>query len=240
EITVRLQAEPEGALELVLEIGETASVDVTVNNTAVASWIDACGQLRVVIEAGLRTRPIVRIRLFRKTGAQGELHLRGFILRHLGSSLPLLSGNGILEFSAGTAGSALLGNGWSPSEDWGTWSMGAMAEMALPLVEALAADLPLRVLASVYAPIPGPLRIVGLSLNGVPFAHAGMPGDGATGWMRFVVPGALLSTAGSNRLGFHPSHTISPAAHGVLSDTRELGLGLRRMALDLSESAVAQ
>jgi len=130
-------------------------------------------------------------------------------------------------FGVGRFATAMLGDGWSRPEEWGTWTDDALAEALLRLPEDLTGDAHLRLDVQAYVP-PGhdPQRV------------RVRAGDDILGeWVVGSATTIEFAVAGSEvvddvlALEFELPDAVSPADAGVSTDARRLGMGLRSVTL---------
>jgi len=136
----------------------------------------------------------------------------------------LLSVGEPVSITAGSAGTVLLGRGWSGPEPWGTWSAATEADLVIP-------------------PLPGD-RGWQVSLDAVPFVEGLSPGEcrrvtltlgaatvdasaraGQTNIVLTIDVPAQLARKGST-LTLRCPDAISPAEVGLSADPRRLGLAV--------------
>lgn len=130
-------------------------------------------------------------------------------------------------FGVGGYSAAMLRDGWSKPEEWGTWTDQERAEASLRLPEETQGDVHLSLDVQAYVP-PGhdPQRVrvrAGDALLG-----EWVVGDRTT--IELAVPGSAV-VDDVVALTFELPDAISPADAGVSADSRTLGVGLRSIAL---------
>jgi hypothetical protein len=126
-----------------------------------------------------------------------------------------------LPFGEGGAAAALCVLGWSAAESWGRWSDGDRATLLLSTA-GVTTGLRVRVTVNAFVPDPAAPLVVGLELR--PEGRrwtAAFDGRGPSDIVFDVAPGMDYAEL---TLAF--GELKSPAALGLSSDARELGLGL--------------
>jgi GT2 family glycosyltransferase len=132
-----------------------------------------------------------------------------------------------VSITAGSAGTVLLGRGWSGPEPWGTWSTAAEADLVVPPLSGDCAwQLSLDAVPFVEGLSPGEQRRITLTLGAATVetaAHAGQTRVVFT----IDVP-AEIAREGST-LTLRCPDAISPAEVGLSADPRRLGLAVTRL-----------
>lgn len=131
-------------------------------------------------------------------------------------------------FGVGRFATAMLGDGWSNPEEWGTWTDDARAEASLRLPEEVAGDVHLRVDVQAYVPPGQDPQRVRVRAGG---ALLGEWVVGGPTTIEFTVAGSEI-VQGSLALTFELPDAISPADADVSTDARALGLGLRSITIN--------
>ena len=147
---------------------------------------------------------------------------------------PAYSLGTLLKFSSGGDGKRYLGNGWSITKSWGTWSLGSSSGILLRLTSGLGDDLRLKVHADAFVHKGRPTKTFAVIVNGKQVAEWKYnAGDGIKEYVAEIGK-ALIPPSGALRIKFVPSFVKSPKSAGVSSDARELSFGL----IDLSLSSL--
>jgi SAM-dependent methyltransferase len=122
----------------------------------------------------------------------------------------------------------LLGSGWSGLEDWGVWTDGpeAIIEMMLPPGRTGAVRLEGRVFLE---PERHPRLTISVDANGTPAAFE--PVSAADPRAVLTIPAGLADARGALRLKLTIDRPMAPAAIGVNTETRVVGLGLEAVTL---------
>lgn len=130
-------------------------------------------------------------------------------------------------FGFGRFAAAMLGNGWSQPEEWGTWTDGERAEASLRLPDGLQGGVNLSLDIQAYVP-PGhdPQRVQVRAGD----ALVGEWVVGAPTTIELSVPGSSVVDS-SVALTLELPDAIAPADAGVSTDPRRLGVGLRSIRL---------
>lgn len=130
-------------------------------------------------------------------------------------------------FGVGRFSIAMLGDGWSEPEEWGTWSEEKQAQASLRLPDGLQGDVNLSLGVQAYVP-PGhdPQRVRVRTGN----ALLGEWVVGGSTTVELSVPASAVVDS-VVELTFELPDAISPADAGVSTDPRKLGVGLRSITL---------
>ena len=134
------------------------------------------------------------------------------------------------SFGIGGAGCDALGEGWGEPEAWGTWSIDRRA--SLHIAVGRGHTRPLEALVSYRSFVEGQ-RTLDLTCR-VGADRISSWTCGSENWrgvQRIVLPAGTVSAAGTVDLDFEISEPQSPAALGLSSDIRELGLGIESIEL---------
>lgn len=142
-----------------------------------------------------------------------------------------------VTFDACGLGVSMLGIGWAPSEDWGTWSDGTLATLDLPASLLAAWDGSIAIVCNHYFAIAEPPEVcrpvevmVGRQLLARWHFLRSDYGLAITP-RRLTVPDFLWrGITGTILLSFRMLAPLSPLAAGEGEDTRRLGLGLASMS----------
>lgn len=129
---------------------------------------------------------------------------------------------------------SLLGrrHGWAATESWGVWTQGQRASLVLRLAEAAAGDLEMAVEGRIFTTPAHPRQEVEIRVNGTPVAlWTAVEGTPASPVWHAHVPAAAVAGQQDIRIDFHIADPVSPAALGISSDIRLLGLGVSRLTL---------
>jgi hypothetical protein len=144
-----------------------------------------------------------------------------------------------LRFGSGDVGASLLGEGWHRPESNGTWSRDREAVIHLPAAARTARGLALELEAYVD-PDRGEL-LVELELDGEPLGSWRATTAAAVVRARVPMP-ASSAAAAPPVLRLRIDRPSSPLRNGAgaRSDSRMLGVQLRRLELDRSDHAAPQ
>jgi hypothetical protein len=152
-------------------------------------------------------------------------------------AVTLLPGNvpNSQELFVGQNGEGLhyLGEGWSPPEPWGVWSVQAEADVSLPVDRG---DLPTRVrLQAGGLVIPAhPQQSVDCWINGILARTLTYDASSPPGWEDVRIPDAsleLIRRSGRVHLTFKIPEPANPMKLGHNADVRDLGIALRYIML---------
>lgn len=138
-----------------------------------------------------------------------------------------------VTFDACGAGVGMLGIGWAPSEDWGTWSDGTLATLDLPASLLTAWDGRIAIICTHYFAIAEPpdvCRPVEVMAGGQLLARwhflRSDYGFAITPRLLAIPDSVWRGATGTLLLSFRMLAPLSPLAAGEGEDTRRLGLGL--------------
>lgn len=124
------------------------------------------------------------------------------------------------------AGGDLRGSGWNDPEAWGTWSAGARSSLVVRVADPRRRPR-LRLQARGYLPGGLSRQLVVVSLGSAVLAELGLGEDAQ--WHTIPVPRAAAAT-GVLQLTFDVLLPGSPSAQPGNRDTRQLGIGVERLA----------
>jgi hypothetical protein len=145
---------------------------------------------------------------------------------HLRRDCPVLSSEtGPLEFTEGSAAVAVLSQGWSEPEPWGTWSEGPHSGLNL-YVRGPASALEFTATA---VQRPGPPLQVEVSVDGRRAATWQVAVEPRPQTYRLALPDTVAAGAQRRlRVTFEYSDSRSPASLGQSLERRRIALGLRQ------------
>lgn len=149
-----------------------------------------------------------------------------FALRPAPAPAPFPIGQTISLASDAAHFRCLLGQDWSVAEGWGVWSDGGAPELVLNLPPTAAGELKLTVLASSFPERQGVSVLVGGHAVGR-WNLVETPAEYSVRIPASVRSGSLLSVV------LKVDRPTSPSSRSGSSDTRELGVGLRSVRVDL-------
>lgn len=138
-----------------------------------------------------------------------------------------------IRFGAGQEGVSYLEDGWGTPEVWGVWTVGRKARLSIP-IRGVRQDRPLKLtfeckgfVSFLYVEQTVSVTIEGELAASWKWSH---PPDG-DGFNKHDVLVSASKLAGKERLviDLTPSNPISPKAHGVADDLRELGVALKQV-----------
>lgn len=210
----------------------TASVDVYVNSLLLGSLEESSKALRGAfwVPAGLMHDG--RLILAIDDHSPNPIHaaLDRLMFRpemENSSSVPMT-----FDFAFRSGRNPWLGNGWSPSEPWGTWSEGPVSTLYIP--RTWLGQGPLSIIFNVevfLAPSRGlDAQTVRVSADGISIGTFQLSRTGAR--MEVTIPSALLSQGhGALALQFDLPTSMSPSRLGVSSDARQLAIGLKSLTI---------
>jgi hypothetical protein len=126
----------------------------------------------------------------------------------------------------------LLGAGWAEVEPWGVWSIGRTADVNLPIPSGVVGrDLHLECTLATFERHAAGDLVVGVMCEGIALTSLIVPCDGRTIRANITCPGQLVAEHREIRLQFQIANPTSPSALGISTDPRELGIGLRTIAV---------
>ncbi len=126
--------------------------------------------------------------------------------------------------------------GWSHPETWGTWTDGAVAELAMRLTPAPSG--PLRLMTRIQSAMTHrqqPIQEMEILANDTVIRHASFRAGDPPLDINVLIPATALNHEGMLRLVFRIAHPSSPRALGMSGDSRQLGILVHQIRI----SAVA-
>ncbi len=151
-------------------------------------------------------------------------------------------GAGLLDrdrilFSAHQPGVAMLADGWSSPEDWGTWATGLMSTLTVRLQHDVfaASEAKMVFSASAYLPVGVSAKAVKIYLSDPPVSP-----DPITTWtltpapqsLTLCIPGEEIPSDRPITLTFRAERSYSPSQLNLSGDSRVLNFGLRELTVD--------
>ena len=137
-----------------------------------------------------------------------------------------------IRFDATANGAQYRLDGWSNPEPWGTWTDGHRAVLRIPLARPFRGSARLLVEANAFVSAKHPwLRVCVLCGNEIVGEWAIDSPEPAE--RSLTIPASLLAGRERLTLAFHIVNPISPAECGESPDQRRLGLGIRRLRLEV-------
>lgn len=130
-------------------------------------------------------------------------------------------------FGVGRFSAAMLREGWSEPEEWGTWTDQERAEASLRLPDHIQGDVHLSLSVQAYVPPGHDPQRVRIRAGDAPLGEW-IVGDQMT--IPVTVPGSAV-VDDAVALTFELPDAISPAEAGVSTDGRKLGIGLHSIIL---------
>lgn len=140
--------------------------------------------------------------------------------------------------TGGNSGDFAFGGGWSKPEAHGRWTVGPAAQIAAVLepipVEALAIEIEL---SGVFTAPRRLSQTVAIDVNGVEFAPWRFDHGGPHAMRRtLLVPADAVARLGAVLLTLDIAASDAPYFIGAGEDTRDLGIAVRRVAVDRSQA----
>jgi Glycosyl transferase family 2 len=134
-----------------------------------------------------------------------------------------------LGFGRGGAGLAVLGEGWSEPEEWGTWSVARFCSLRLAIRPLPVAPVTMALACRGFVTAAHPsLAVRTQAGTAAPVEREFTLAAPAAEW-RLLLDPAGFAPDGSVRISFTISEPHSPAELGASDDTRPLGLGIERL-----------
>jgi hypothetical protein len=142
---------------------------------------------------------------------------------------PRLRDGDDVTLGAGSPPVVEFAGGFSGPEDWGVWTDGDEAVLAVRLDVAAAGEVEIALFLEAFVrPENTPLQ-VGVRANGMPVASWSFSGSHGPAWQRVRVP--MPSGSELVVLVFAIKTPLSPKELGLSDDSRRLGLGFHRLAV---------
>ena len=115
--------------------------------------------------------------------------------------------------------------GWSHPETWGTWTDGAVAELAMRLTPAPSGPLKLMIrIQTAMTHRQQPIQEIEVLANDAVIGHASFRAGDPPLDLNRLIPATALNNEGMLRLVFRIAHPSSPKALGMSEDPRQLGI----------------
>jgi hypothetical protein len=130
-----------------------------------------------------------------------------------------------------------LADGWSITEPWGTWSNGGEARINLPFVPGSGADLRLHVQAQGFLAGALTRQRIEVVVNGHSVAWWDFTAEDPSGERTAEIPVKVAGSRDPLRVVFRVPTAASPASLGITADARQLGVGVRRLWIDIGGSS---
>ncbi|SEN78863.1 glycosyltransferase [Bradyrhizobium sp. OK095] len=147
------------------------------------------------------------------------------------ASVPLL-GTEELDFAREGTGVAALIEGWSETEEWGTWSVARSCTLRFEVRPVPSRPLELVLACRAFVSEKNPqLRVVCRVGNGA-LQQLDFSMDAFAGLRRLMLDPVAIATDGTLTISLALSDPRSPADLALSSDVRPLGIGLERVWLD--------
>lgn len=142
----------------------------------------------------------------------------------LSDLVPALNLNERVIFSNQGNGVNYLGDGWSHSEHWGTWSSGSSANMFFPIPPRQVDSIFIE--ANAFVPSAIENHRLTMTINGIPTTDLVLKEPAVV--LDIKIPGAVKQELESETLEvrFNFPDAVSPKDIGLSDDPRELALGL--------------
>lgn len=135
-------------------------------------------------------------------------------------------------FAAGNRGIRLLGKGWAPPENWGIWSIGPTADLAIQLEHTPADSVSLRLEARAFPHLPGNMQRVNVVVNGNRIGTLEANAEGILRGPPISIPAKVAANANPMRIVFEITRPASPKDLNLGQDTRQLGIGLMGISVE--------
>jgi hypothetical protein len=163
------------------------------------------------------------------------VHSKGFPMfaatkEPLDGAKPVLPGT-LLHFAKGGNATGYLLAGWSQPEEWGVWSEGDYAALAVP-VQSSGSDLILELSGSGFVNAKCPQQLINVRVNEMPIGEILFTLDQPEGLRRLRIPvAAAQREPGGLLIEFRCENPMSPEVAGISEDARKLALSLRTLRI---------
>lgn len=141
----------------------------------------------------------------------------------------------IINFSSQGRGQFYIGEGWSGSEDWGTWSVNKESKINMHLLNSNRTPLTLELTYGVMLNDKLPCQRVKISANDYPISNENicMSTYGTTPTLhRYTLPAEIVLDDGVLTIKLNTPDASSPQSLGINNDPRVIGLGLRNLQVN--------
>jgi hypothetical protein len=162
--------------------------------------------------------------------AQNEFVGQWRAMANLGADRPKYELGSRLDFTAQGWSALYADHGWYQADPDGTWTVGEVALLRLPLAQQAKGTLRLRIEARPFLNREIPVRTVHLRAGASEVATWKFDHDGYQAREVDLPPGA--ATNGEIVLNFEIEHSVSAYALGLSPDWRPLGLSVRSLTID--------
>jgi hypothetical protein len=140
-----------------------------------------------------------------------------------------------IEFSSTGEGNLYASNGWSNPEEWGRWTQGHEASLAIPIdTLTLDSDEKLTLSAEIQAFVSEnhPHQHFVLEVNGTQILSDSFHLGEKRKQILAAIPSKVASQVSPLIIKFILQNPTSPAEVGISEDKRALGIGLRHLRID--------
>lgn len=128
----------------------------------------------------------------------------------------------------------VLGDGWWPSEAWGTWTKGTRSVLLLPLPKKLGMEDVVLTLELRTLPETRGEQLLGMACNGIPIACVAVTGGGRRRLYEIRIPGEIAAQEAPMEIAMSALRTSSPVGKGAENrDRRQIGIGLSKIDVRL-------
>lgn len=141
------------------------------------------------------------------------------------SKLPIFT-SGQISFKTNGPGINYLRAGWSAPGDDGTWSVGDVAKVRLPMPDIRDRKLALRVVAHGFIAAEHTYQDIDVQVNGIPAGRFRYDVGYRSGPVEIKLPSEVLANGKPISVAFILRNAVSPKSLGVSNDERVLGIGL--------------
>jgi len=172
------------------------------------------------------------VRSFRGNLAQGLVTSIWPASSRSGNTSARIKAGEVIDFTSGGNSARFKATGWGQAEEWGTWSVSKVARLYMDLGRRPATDLSMTFAARGFVP-EGVTMVVDILVNGVEIGAVTYDRAKPQGVDSFTIPvAAAMNDGGWLAIDFRVKDPIAPSELGLSSDTRWLGIGVHRVAID--------
>jgi peptidoglycan/LPS O-acetylase OafA/YrhL len=144
-------------------------------------------------------------------------------------SLPVAMGD---DLARAPAFQRVARDGWSISEEWGTWSLGHRSVLVVPLAGSPAAKMKVVIKGVFFVCDGHPFVTAHFLANGVPLGTlTGTPANAAIDQVLDLPPAVFAASPRRLEFVIVVDNPASPSAFGLSDDNRVIGFGLKSMVL---------
>lgn len=224
EITFKLPKRPLTETKIIIKTTAMDNLPIILAND-IETIVSPISDIDILVEVPAQAHAmnnITRLHFFAKD--------KKFGLHSLTVTLPVKeiqthSLQGKRSFRNGGDGIALLGDGWSQPEDWGTWLQDDQGDLSI-LSPYVGCNLMIEGYAKCFVRPPVADTIIGVIVNGIPCGYFVLKASFEDQKFNIEVPEKIVAEGGMLKIIFVPQDPCSPVEAGFNQDPRRLSMGI--------------